>query len=53
MCGLGIRPRWQGGAATLGAAYPGRFVLGVGISHAPVVDGSGQIYERPLDRMAR
>ena len=30
-----------GGAATLGAAYPGRFVLGVGISHAPAVERSG------------
>jgi probable F420-dependent oxidoreductase len=43
----------QGGAGTLGAAYPGRFVLGVGISHAPMVDRSGQTYERPLNHMAR
>jgi alkanesulfonate monooxygenase SsuD/methylene tetrahydromethanopterin reductase-like flavin-dependent oxidoreductase (luciferase family) len=43
----------QGGAATLGAAYPGRFVLGVGISHAPAVQRSGQIYEKPLQHMAR
>jgi probable F420-dependent oxidoreductase len=42
----------QGGAATLGAAYPGRFLLGVGVSHAPMVDGSGQRYERPLAHMA-
>jgi hypothetical protein len=42
----------QGGAATLGAAYPGRFVLGIGISHAPMAEGSGQAYEKPLDRMA-
>jgi probable F420-dependent oxidoreductase len=60
MTGAGIANVWarhpaamQGGAATLGAAYPGRFVLGVGISHAPVVDRSGQSYERPLNHMAR
>ena len=43
----------QGGADTLGAAYPGRFVLGVGVSHAASVDKSGQTYQRPLDYMAR
>ena len=43
----------QGGGATLGAAYPGRFILGVGISHAPMVDRSGQTYEKPLDHMIR
>jgi alkanesulfonate monooxygenase SsuD/methylene tetrahydromethanopterin reductase-like flavin-dependent oxidoreductase (luciferase family) len=53
--GTGIANVWarhpatmQGGAATPGAAYPGRFVLGVGISHAPMVEGSGQAYEKPL-----
>jgi probable F420-dependent oxidoreductase len=58
--GTGIANVWarhpatmQGGAATLGAAYPGRFVLGVGISHAPAVERSGQTYERPLQHMAR
>jgi probable F420-dependent oxidoreductase len=58
--GTGIANVWarhpatmQGGAATLGAAYPGRFVLGVGVSHAPEVDRSGQVYERPLNHMAR
>ncbi len=56
--GTGIANVWarhpatmQGGAATLGAAYPGRFVLGVGISHAPMVDRSGQSYEKPLAHM--
>ena len=56
--GTGIANVWarhpaamQGGAATLGAAYPGRFILGVGISHAPMVDRSGQVYEKPLARM--
>lgn len=57
--GTGIANVWarhpatmQGGAATLGAAYPGRFILGVGISHGPVVTRSGQSYEKPLSRMA-
>jgi probable F420-dependent oxidoreductase len=56
--GTGIANVWarhpaamQGGAATLGAAYPGRFILGVGISHAPMVDRSGQAYEKPLAHM--
>jgi probable F420-dependent oxidoreductase len=58
--GTGIANVWarhpaamQGGAATLGAAYPGRFVLGIGISHAPLVDRSGQSYEKPLTHMVR
>jgi probable F420-dependent oxidoreductase len=58
--GTGIANVWarhpatmQGGAATLGAAYPDRFMLGVGISHASLVDRSGQTYERPLNHMAR
>ncbi len=58
--GTGIANVWarhpatmQGGAATLGAAYPGRFVLGVGISHAPAVERSGQEYVKPLQHMAR
>jgi probable F420-dependent oxidoreductase len=57
--GTGIANVWarhpatmQGGAATLGAAYPGRFVLGVGISHAPAVERSGQVYSKPLQHMA-
>ncbi len=58
MTGSGIANVWarhpatmQAGAATLGGGYPGRFVLGIGVSHAPMVDGSGQIYEKPLARM--
>jgi probable F420-dependent oxidoreductase len=57
--GTGIANVWarhpssmQAGAATLGSAWPGRFVLGVGISHAPIVERSGQKYDRPLARMA-
>jgi probable F420-dependent oxidoreductase len=58
--GTGIANVWarhpaamQGGAATLSAAYPGRLVLGVGISHSRMVDRSGHTYFRPLDHMAR
>jgi probable F420-dependent oxidoreductase len=58
--GTGIANVWarhpaamQGGSATLGAAYPGRFVLGVGISHAPSVERSGQTYDKPLTHMAQ
>jgi probable F420-dependent oxidoreductase len=58
--GTGIANVWarhpatmQGGASTLGAAFPGRFILGVGISHALIVDRSGQSYERPLAHMVR
>jgi probable F420-dependent oxidoreductase len=36
---------------TLAEAYPGRFVLGIGVSHAPIVDARGHRYQRPLERM--
>src|ERR671937_646168 len=36
---------------TLAEAYPGRFVLGIGVSHGPIVDARGHRYERPLERM--
>jgi probable F420-dependent oxidoreductase len=56
--GTGIANVWarhpatmQGGAATLAAAWPGRFVHGVGVSHAPMVEHSGQVYARPLAHM--
>jgi probable F420-dependent oxidoreductase len=56
--GTGIANIWarhpatmQAGAATLGAAFPGRFVLGIGVSHAPIVERSGQTYDRPFTRM--
>ena len=56
--GTGIANIWarhpatmQGGASTLGAGYPGRFILGVGVSHAPGVERSGQVYRKPLSRM--
>jgi probable F420-dependent oxidoreductase len=36
---------------TLGEAYPGRFILGIGVSHPHVVKARGQTYERPVSRM--
>jgi probable F420-dependent oxidoreductase len=36
---------------TLAEAYPGRFVLGIGVSHAPIVDARGHRYQQPLQRM--
>jgi probable F420-dependent oxidoreductase len=39
------------GAATLAEAHPGRFVLGLGVSHAPSVAFIGQDYSKPLTRM--
>jgi probable F420-dependent oxidoreductase len=37
------------GARTLGEAYPGRFILGVGVSHAPTVARRGGHYHQPLE----
>ena len=45
------RSRWPPPQRTLAEAYPGRFVLGLGVSHAPIVDARGHRYERPLERM--
>jgi probable F420-dependent oxidoreductase len=39
------------GARTLGEAYPGRLVLGIGVSHAPAVASRGGQYQRPFQRM--
>ena len=39
------------GARTLAGAYPGRFLLGVGVSHAPSVAERGHEYARPLGTM--
>ncbi|HEY6738659.1 MAG TPA: TIGR03620 family F420-dependent LLM class oxidoreductase [Actinopolymorphaceae bacterium] len=38
-------------AYTLAEAYPGRFVLGLGVSHDPAVALRGQRYEKPLTKM--
>lgn len=39
------------GARTLSEAWPGRFILGIGVSHAPMVERRGHRYERPLTAM--
>lgn len=39
------------GGRTLAEAYPGRFVLGIGVSHAPSVATRGGAYDRPIERM--
>jgi probable F420-dependent oxidoreductase len=39
------------GARALAEAYPGRFVLGIGVSHAPSVETRGGDYGRPIEKM--
>jgi probable F420-dependent oxidoreductase len=40
------------GSRTLAAAHPGRFVLGLGVSHAPLIQGMlGHEYGKPLKTM--
>lgn len=39
------------GEKTLGEAFPGRFVLGMGVSHAPHVRNRGHDYVQPVARM--
>jgi probable F420-dependent oxidoreductase len=39
------------GARALVDAYPDRFLLGLGVSHAPTVKTRGQTYARPLEHM--
>ncbi|TYB59569.1 TIGR03620 family F420-dependent LLM class oxidoreductase [Nonomuraea sp. PA05] len=39
------------GANTLSEAYEGRFVLGIGVSHAPAVRGRGHDYRKPVSAM--
>src|SRR6266566_9573034 len=39
------------GARALGEAYPGRFVLGIGVSHAPSVQTRGSMYGKPVETM--
>src|SRR5215813_7110238 len=36
---------------TLAEAYPGRFLLGLGVSHAPLVGMRGHAYAKPLSAM--
>jgi probable F420-dependent oxidoreductase len=41
------------GAKALGDAYPNRFVLGIGVSHAPSVQMRGGDYSNPLQQMTQ
>jgi probable F420-dependent oxidoreductase len=41
----------RNGALALGEAFPGRFTLGLGVSHAPAVKMRGQEYTKPLTAM--
>jgi probable F420-dependent oxidoreductase len=41
----------ENGARGLSEAYPGRFLLGIGVSHAPLVAARGGEYRRPLTTM--
>jgi probable F420-dependent oxidoreductase len=41
-----------GGAKALAEAYPGRFVLGIGVSHAPSVKLRGGDYGKPVQAMS-
>jgi probable F420-dependent oxidoreductase len=56
--GTGIASIWTWQAADLAAAasrlerlYPGRFILGLGVSHAAVVEPAGQAYVKPYSKM--
>jgi probable F420-dependent oxidoreductase len=49
---------WESGAlraeaGALAAEFPGRFILGLGVSHAPLVKSLGHVYERPLEKMKK
>ncbi len=39
------------GQLALGEAFPGRFMLGIGVSHKPLLDVRGQDYGKPLSYM--
>lgn len=41
------------GANTLNEAHHGRFLLGLGVSHAPIVNSRGHEYAKPLTAMTR
>ena len=58
--GTGIASVWTWTAAELAAetnrlaaTYPDRFVLGLGVSHAPAVESTGQAYVKPYTKMVR
>src|SRR5579859_1076247 len=39
------------GGRALAEAWPGRFILGLGVSHAPMVGARGHLYARPVSAM--
>jgi hypothetical protein len=41
----------RNGAFALAEAHPGRFALGLGVSHKPLVDSRGHDYAKPLTAM--
>jgi probable F420-dependent oxidoreductase len=58
--GTGIASIWgrepsdmRQGADTLSTGFPGRFILGLGVSHAPAVENLGRSYDRPYSAMER
>ena len=58
--GTGIASVWTWQPADLAAAaqrledlYADRFVLGLGVSHAPAVEATGQAYVKPYTKMVR
>lgn len=58
--GTGIASIWSRDAAAmagsrfaLGEAFPGRFIAGLGVSHAPLVNARGHDYAKPLTAMRR
>src|ERR687890_49603 len=48
-----VRDAWATNAAakTIAGAHPGRFVLGLGVSHRPLVEMRGHDYRSPLSTM--
>jgi probable F420-dependent oxidoreductase len=43
----------RAGADDLAERFPGRFILGLGVSHAPLVEALGRTYQRPLEAMEK
>ncbi len=58
VAGTGITQIWDNPAKDIAAEHhqltndhPGRFLLGLGVGHAPAVEATGRTYERPLDKL--
>ena len=45
--------RLRAAAQDLETAFPGRFILGLGVSHAPAVEALGHAYQRPLRKLEK